>query len=256
MEVSPKEGMAAHDGGTRFEALWSGVRPTVFAYCLRSLRDPHRAEDVVQIVAIRAWRGYAGFRGTSPFLAWVMAIARREVAREAARSMERAFRETADPLVLETIPVSPTSGPEGGLELPWTELIEAAEGAGELSPLEAEVLRARLQADPPSWQELGQRVHQSATACAAAHCRAIPKLRVFLFIYRPAWAGTGALLQRAFASALTASSDPLRPREAEAFRMLVLERRPYRRAGWRTALRSACSKVMVCVSQAHAGVSG
>ena len=227
-----------------FETLWKDVQPKVLGYCTRELRDLHRAEDVVQNVWRRVWRNYSQFRGEAPIVAWIFAIARREISRESARFLEENRRKADDQELLENLPAIETEQIENVSGLPTAELIASAVNAGEISRLEADILCARMEYPPPSWKDLAQRFEQSATACAAAHCRAIPRLRVFICVHRPEWLGTSAMYRDAFGRALATDSDPLLPREAEAFRMIVLERRPYRRTGWRTALRSACGKVM------------
>jgi DNA-directed RNA polymerase specialized sigma24 family protein len=233
--------LAAPGVDADFETLWQIAQPKVLAYCFRYLRDVHRAEDVAQKVMFRAWRGYSQFSGEVPVMAWIFKICRREVSREAGRFIKEFPVEPGDE-VLVTLPA-----PEQPQTIPRpssAEIIAGALNAGEISEFEATILQARTEDPPPSWQELGVRFEQSANACAAAHCRAIPRLRTFIFMRRPEWAGTPAMLREAFGRALSARTDPLLPSEAEAFRMLVLDRGPYRRAGWQTALRSACAKVM------------
>ena len=82
-------------------------------------------------------------------------------------------------------------------------------------------------------------------ACAVMHCRAIPKLRVFLFQNRAELLGGLEAIKAAFDCALETKSDPLTQGEAEVFRRIVLDRRSdYRKPGWQLALRSACGKVI------------
>ena len=78
------------------------------------------------------------------------------------------------------------------------------------------------------------------------HCRAIPKLRVFLFVQRPDLLGGHECIAQAFARALVGNRDrPLTADEAQAFRRVVLEQQTgSRRVGWRQALRAACDRVI------------
>ncbi|MET7402759.1 sigma factor [Dactylosporangium sp. NPDC005572] len=57
--------------GDRFTAAWRAALPALRAYCRRAMQHPHDAEDLLQHVALRAWRGSASFRGTSSFQTWV-----------------------------------------------------------------------------------------------------------------------------------------------------------------------------------------
>lgn len=57
---------------------WS---PLIYTIALRSLRDPHLAEEVTQQVFVRAWRGRASLRPSGQALpAWLIGITRRVIA--------------------------------------------------------------------------------------------------------------------------------------------------------------------------------
>lgn len=64
---------------------WAAAQPQLMAYARWATGSREEAEDLVQAVAVRAWRGFAHFRGDAAFLTWTMAIARREAARAGAR---------------------------------------------------------------------------------------------------------------------------------------------------------------------------
>jgi len=232
-----------------FETEWLRVRPKVWAYCCRAVRDQNDAEDIFQQVAVRAWRGHASFRGDAQFLTWVLSIARREVARLMGRKSDRTGVESSLETLTEEAPAVLPSAP--GPEPPapakgWAaEAARAAAEFGELSPVEAAVLLARLADPDATWDDIGQQHGMQGGACAVIHCRAVPKLRVFLFTHRLDLLGGRDAVTSAFEGARGDSADPLTPEEAETFRRLILESQAgYRKAGWRLALRSACGKVV------------
>ncbi|WP_327046602.1 hypothetical protein OG320_01485 [Microbispora sp. NBC_01189] len=224
-----------------FEAAWGQVSAQVAAYCGRVTDDPADAADLIQRVAIRAWRGHASFRGDAAYLTWVMAIARREAARQAARKSRITAREI--PLAGIDQAESP-AGP--GMERSWLPtLIKEARLAGAISEVESRVLTARLSGPEAGWAEIGGLTGMTATAAAVTHCRAVPKLRVFLFRSRSDLIGGHPALAAAFERTRRArGGEALTPAEAEVFEAVVLdERASYRPRGWQTVLRGACGKV-------------
>lgn len=58
-----------------FEALVRRYQRWVFTLTLRMVGDRAEAEDVAQEVFLKAYRGLAGFKGTSRFTTWLYAIA-------------------------------------------------------------------------------------------------------------------------------------------------------------------------------------
>ncbi len=232
-----------------FERDWRSVRQQVLLYCYRAAGNRDDAEDVFQQVAVRAWRGYATFRGDCAFLSWAIAIARRETARVMGRKAERTRAESSLEVMAEESPALLPSTPTP--ELPasdenWlTRAARAAVAEGVLTECEANVLIARLALPECSWDQIGALLSLDGGTCAVTHCRAIPKLRVFLFLHRADLLGGKEAITAAFAGALATRDDPLTADEAEAFRRLVLERQTgYRKAGWMSALRAACGKVI------------
>ncbi len=225
-----------------FETAWIGVQPQVLAFCIRSVGDYHHAQDIVQRVAIRAWRGYATFRGDASFLTWVLTIARREIIRAARPRVEKPFDDdTPEPPDPE-----PPPGEGGAEDTAWIDVaVRRAVEAGDLNEAESRVLLARLNAPTDAdWETIASALGLSANVCAVTHCRAIPKLRVHLFIHWQDRLGGQAAIATAYRVALDDSAEPLEPDEAEAFRRIVLERDGrYRRVGWRLALRAAAEKV-------------
>jgi RNA polymerase sigma factor (sigma-70 family) len=215
----------------------------VLAYCRRSLRDPGQAEDLCQRVAIRAWRGYPTFRGDSAFLTWVVRIAEREAGRmQAAEARRQRSEVVLGPDAVLAAPDRPERTPELG----WLrDMVDHAGRAGVITEVEARVVCQRLDDPDAPWQRIGDRLSITAAACAVAHCRAVPKLRVLLFLRHQDALGGREAIAAAFQRATDALSEPLSPAEREAFEVVVLQgRSDYRRRGWQANLRRACGLVV------------
>jgi RNA polymerase sigma factor (sigma-70 family) len=213
------------------------------------------AEDLCQRVAIRAWRGYSTFRGASAFPTWVMRIAEREAIRmQAAQARRQRSEVELDPEAGAMVGAS--DHPHPAPELEWLRsAVEHAGRAGVLTGVEAQVVWHRL-ADPDApWQRIGERLSISASACAVAHCRAVPKLRAFLFLRYQHALGGPAVVAAAFHRACAAVTEPLSAAEREAFELVVIQgREDYRRRGWQANLRRACGLVVRQLDPA--GVAG
>jgi len=77
--------------------LWEQARPALFAYLTASVYDFHRAEDLLQEVAVAVAGQFHAYDAQRPFLAWAMGIARNRMLlyfRELARD-RRHFSEAA-----------------------------------------------------------------------------------------------------------------------------------------------------------------
>ncbi len=239
-------GLVADVNENTFEQAWNSIAPQVSARCRQLTRDSHDAEELYQRTAVRAWRGHASFRGTSSYLTWVMRIADREAARLGGQRGLLARREIRfDPRYAdEQLTVeSQTDGEHTETDWLRTALADAfAHDA--ISATEQQVMAERLAHPDESWPDIAARLAMTPTACAVAHSRAVPKLRVFLFTSRPALVGGDAAIAKGFAQARQDRSAPLTELEVEAFEQLVIRRRPgYRRRGSQAALRGACAKV-------------
>jgi DNA-directed RNA polymerase specialized sigma24 family protein len=238
----------------------------VAARCQQLSRDSHEAQELYQLTAIRAWRGHAAFRGESAYLTWVMRILDREAARLAERRNRRCRREiTLDPETVNdhasdqfsmnshmTTDLAGTIGRSGsdveensGAETGWLGPVLAdAAAAGAISDTEHRVVAERLARPDESWPDIAARLGMTATACAVAHSRAVPKLRVFLFTDRGALFGGDRAIAEAFERVKRDPAAALTALEAEAFEHLVIRHfRGYRRRGSQAALRGACAKV-------------
>jgi RNA polymerase sigma factor (sigma-70 family) len=232
-----------------FETEWQRVARQVRAFCSRAVDDPYEAEEIFQQVAIRAWRGYSTFNGDATFLTWVLAIARREVARAMSHRYERFNAETSLEVMVETdvYTFSTLSAIEAmDMDYGWlSEVTKIAATSGALTQTETAAILARLARPEDNWQTVGEVLGVSGTTCATIHCRAVPKLRMFLFMHRPDLLGGKLAIAAAFKRALVDKSNPLSGQEVEVFQQVVLEDQVrYRKAGWRLALRSACYKVI------------
>jgi DNA-directed RNA polymerase specialized sigma24 family protein len=247
-----------------FEQAWTPIVAQVAAMCRAQARNGLDTGELQQRVMIRAWRGHQSFRGDSSYLTWVRQIITREASRLAARRETDLRREIVldDPRAVTVLSVdlaADSSGDDATAE--WIAssvksggfgaIVEQASRTGALTDQECRTIMTRLRypelryPDEP-WEQLGGRLGLSATAGAVTHCRAVPKLRVFLFLHRPDILGGRAAIEAAFTEARDGQGGhvKLTAAEAEAFRFLVLDGRPdYRRRGWQTALRSACAKV-------------
>lgn len=58
-----------------FRLLIAPVRGALYAYCRRLLGSTHDAEDAMQEVMLRAWRGLGTFEGRAPLRTWLLRIA-------------------------------------------------------------------------------------------------------------------------------------------------------------------------------------
>jgi DNA-directed RNA polymerase specialized sigma24 family protein len=243
-------------GESAFTKAWSAVAAQVSARCRGLARDWHEAQELYQLTAIRAWRGQASFRGESSYLTWVMRILDHEAARLASRRNRIASREvTVDPQAVadqlsanlrEYDSDAESGGQEsGGGETGWLAALLADAAASQvISAAEYRVMSARL-ADPgAAWPRIAAGLGMTATACAVAHSRAVPKLRVFLFTDRSALLGGDQAIADAFARVRRDQGAALTALEEEAFEHVVIRRSAgYRRRGSQAALRGACAKV-------------
>jgi RNA polymerase sigma-70 factor (ECF subfamily) len=91
------------NGPTQLAALWERARPAVFAYLTATVYDFHRAEDLLQEVAVAIAGKFHAYDAERPFLAWAIGIARnrallyfREQARDRHHFSEATLQSLSD----------------------------------------------------------------------------------------------------------------------------------------------------------------
>ena len=105
----PASDQASEDDGDRDEdrpqlaALWEQARPAVFAYLTTTVYDFHRAEDLLQEVAVAIAGKFHTYDPQRSFLAWAIGIARnrtllyfREQARDRQHFSEATLQNLSD----------------------------------------------------------------------------------------------------------------------------------------------------------------
>ena len=84
-----------------FGRLLEPYRPELHAHCYRMLGSVHDAEDALQEVLLRAWRGLERFEGRSSLRSWLYTIATNTslnmIARRPARVLPVDYGPAADP---------------------------------------------------------------------------------------------------------------------------------------------------------------
>jgi hypothetical protein len=185
-----------------FGEAWNGFAAQVPVRCLQLSRDSREPQEPYQLTAILVWREHAASRAESAYLTWVMRIPDREAARFAKRRIPRAHHEIVDEHAIDQLSAHshvsggnagaygrPESAGEGGTETGW------------LSRLLADGHRivAEWPARPGgTWPDIAAWLGMTPTACAVAHSRAVPELRVFLFTDRSAVIGGDQAIADAF----------------------------------------------------------
>jgi RNA polymerase sigma factor (sigma-70 family) len=230
----------------RFEIAWRAAAPSLARLCRLWTTSPADADDLFQHVAIRCWRGFPGFRGDAGFRTWAIRIAEHEAARQGRRlARQRRHEQGLDGD--EPGPPAEPAGPAGTGPPDPGQLraaVTAAYRAGVLGDAERHVLIQRLDHPDDTWDRIGERLALTGTACAVAHSRGVPKLRVHLFTSAPALLGGPTAVRTAFGRAAADRSQPLSPAEREVFQRVILAGDTrFRPRGWQLHLRAACGKV-------------
>lgn len=225
-----------------FTAEWQAVERQIRRICCRQLDAIDDLDELIQLTAIRAWRAYSQFRRQSTFLTWVVAIARRQAMRLNHHRHQRLARQ----INLDSVMMLPAADVTVTPSRWMCTAFAAARSAGVLSEKEAAVVEAQLAVDDwVCWRDVGRSLGLGEAECALHFSRAIPKLRVYLFVAMPSALGGRDAIERAFQFACTNQESPLTKTEADVFRHQVLNGNPpLRRSGWQAAMRGACAKVI------------
>ncbi len=101
-------------GGDReaLRSLYERYRRRIFSYCLKFVRDPRKAEELLNDVMFEVWRGAASFRGHSAPSTWILGIARHKALSEARRREEQVVSEPEEVLTM----LDPAEGPDAMAE--------------------------------------------------------------------------------------------------------------------------------------------
>jgi RNA polymerase sigma-70 factor, ECF subfamily len=156
------------------EALVEDHGDAVYAFCLRTLRNPTLAEDVAQQVFLHAYRDIARFQGRSTLLVWLIGIAAHRCM-DAINSERRRLRriELNDQATLDVadLACSPSDRVDRSR---WTDALEKC-----LSVLASEVrmtVLLRFQSGM-SFREMSEVLGVRSEALQARVARALPVLR-------------------------------------------------------------------------------
>jgi RNA polymerase sigma-70 factor (ECF subfamily) len=113
----------------RFRTLVLPHLDAAYGFARYLCRDATVADDLVQDAYLRAYRGFAGYRGGDP-KAWLLAIVRSSFL-SWARS-QRAWSEITTPAAVETVESAPSDAPD-----PEQSLLKAADAEGVRRAVEA-----------------------------------------------------------------------------------------------------------------------
>jgi RNA polymerase sigma-70 factor (ECF subfamily) len=91
-------------------------RPELRAHCYRMLGSAHDAEDVLQEVSLRAWRGRGDFEGRSSYRTWLHRIATNACLNELERKERRVLPVEIGPAADPGVPLAAATP-----DVPWLE---------------------------------------------------------------------------------------------------------------------------------------
>ncbi len=97
-----------------FEELVRLHADRLHAVVLRTVSDPHEAEEATQEAFLRAWRSIGRFKGDAQFFTWLYRIGVNEGHRISARRSSRQPVASLDALIVE--PADPSPGPAAATE--------------------------------------------------------------------------------------------------------------------------------------------
>ncbi len=231
----------------KFEDIWPKYSRQIMKLCLRHLQNQSDAEDVLQQIAMRIWRGLPSFQGRASLLTWIYKIAIGEIRR--ALKHKQSYTEICLDVFLPDKQFDNTQIQQTQTEYDKTpfsiEIIEDAKEKKAITETEYIVLKARFLQPHETWKDISNSVNVDAARCATEHYRAISKLRVFMFVNHPNKLGGYKVIVDAFTKLITSKNILISTCEMEVFKEIVIKRNlKYRKAGWQNTLRSICEKVI------------
>jgi len=241
--------------GLDFESLFMEDRQILLSFCRRHTDNLQQAEDLFQIVSVKAWRGFKSFRRECKFRTWILKIAQREAARRRPGlpkpSASRPIKLCSLDAMLEVNSGHPAvavnaEAKDGGSLSPGVlrSVIPQALAEGRLKEAEAQVLLLRLDHPDKKLAELAPALGMTHLNIATIHHRALPKVLAYLLTDFSRFFGSLNLLRQAFERARSYLKDPLTEKEALVFEnSVLLHRQGWRIKGHETSLRSSCAKV-------------
>ena len=165
--------------------FWTKAQPFVAAYISSLVHDFHRAEDVLQQVAVVLVRKFDQYDPKQPFLAWALGIARREVLkqqRQRARDRHVFSEEFAERLSVTYEKMAGSfDGYRQTLSECMKELDSRARHALDLrygDDLRPAVLAERMEVTPGAARVLLHRARTTLRECIERHLGRVPLARL------------------------------------------------------------------------------
>jgi RNA polymerase sigma-70 factor (ECF subfamily) len=171
LDAEPSRGADATD---TIDQLMEAHGDALYSLCLRVLRDPAQAEDVLQQVFVEAHRDLMRFEGRSSLRTWLFGIAihRCQDALKANRRLSRRIETDEDAVVAFE---DPGDGPDGKLER-QRQLADLAKCLGALSSDSRLAVLVRYQLGM-SFDEMAVKLKAKSDTLQARVQRALPVLK-------------------------------------------------------------------------------
>ena len=171
---------AAVQGDMRaFQKLYEAHRNTVYSFLYYMVRDTHSAEDLLQSVFVKVFRGLAQYRFESAFRTWVCKIAFHEARNYQRRQPRHVSLEVIRGTRLE---VDPKSGPEAAHQ-DQQRITIVRNVLLQLKPQLREVVILKY-VQGLSYEEIASVIGRSSGTVASRLNRALEKMESLLARYR------------------------------------------------------------------------
>jgi RNA polymerase sigma-70 factor (ECF subfamily) len=152
--------------------LWTESQPIVVAYIFSLMPDSHRADDVLQTVAVALLKRFDAYDQSRPFLPWVLGIAKKEVLKSRrammsdrhlfcdslAEQLKAAYQDEADNVGAFRLALGQCLGKLGGRILSALRLRYAHD-------LKTAEVAQRMGATPGAIRVLLHRAHETLRQC-------------------------------------------------------------------------------------------